>query len=238
MRTPLIGMLPDIETVVDGELVMRRTYMNNGYIDAVLKSGGNPVILPFVDDEAILWESIQNLDGLIITGGRDVDPYTYREEPLLGLGNFCPERDLHDLRAIRKAVDFGLPIFGICRGMHILNVAFGGSLFQDIPTTTDSRLKHRHQTRGDIGVHTVRFVTGSRMERIFGSETRTNSYHHAAIKVLASGFEATGFASDGIIEAIESRDHNLVYGVQWHPEMMFVSTSSQLDLFRLVVHRS
>jgi putative glutamine amidotransferase len=235
MRVPIIGLLPEIETIPGSFPPSTRTYVNTDYLDSVLRCGGNPTILPFVRDPALLEALLRTVDGLLVTGGRDVDPLLYGEAPIPQLGPVRAERDRHDLDAIRLARSLHLPVFGICRGLQVLNVAFGGTLHQDIGVAGGPAAVHTHPATEAPATHRARFEPDSLMERIFGSEAEVNSYHHQSIKGLAPFFRATGFADDGTIEAIEARNGEPLFAVQWHPERMVDASESQSELFRAFV---
>ncbi|MBU6428977.1 MAG: gamma-glutamyl-gamma-aminobutyrate hydrolase family protein [Cyanobacteria bacterium REEB65] len=162
----------------------------------------------------------KDFDGLLFAGGRDVDPLEYGESPATPTLDIDPERDAYELPLVRAAVTLGVPTFGICRGMQILNVALGGALFQDIPTQHLAATEHR-----EGAFHDVEIASGSHLCRLAGSNRiETNSWHHQAIKLtdgLAPALRGTAVAPDGILEACEGRREDLpgyVVAVQWHPE--------------------
>jgi putative glutamine amidotransferase len=179
---------------------------------------------------------VGGIDGLLLSGGSDLDPSYYGEEPLPELGTTIPERDAFEVAILEHALERGMPVFGICRGLQVLNVALGGTLYQDLTSQLgDGSIAHRQQMPKWQWTHEVEVKGGSEIARIMESaELRVNSYHHQAIKDLAGGLVAVAYASDGVIEAAESPNlskHWLV-GVQWHAEAMRdVEGSEHRNLF-------
>lgn len=201
------------------------------YVKAVIRAGGVPLVFPLTDCEELLSTMLERVDGVILTGGEDLDPLEwYGEEPLPQMGAVVPERDRFDITLIRLAVDKGVPLLGICRGAQALNVAFGGSLYQDIPSQVKgSKVKHGQRAPGYWGTHSITIKEGSLLHKQIGKKrVAINSFHHQAVKELAPGFEATAFAPDGVIEAIEKTGSSKVFGVQFHPEMF---TANGIDTF-------
>ncbi len=204
------------------------------YCGAVEAAGGLPIILPLSQDVAVLDGMFELLDGLLLPGGLDVDPVHYGEEPTRLLDDVDPLRDLTELHLARRALAEDLPTFGICRGEQLLNVAAGGSLYQDLHNDSGLKtLKHFQQTAEERPSHTVAVEPGTMLAEIVGGrDVRVNSYHHQAVKDLAPGFRITARAKDGIVEAIESLQHTYVLGVQWHPELQHGAADFNLALFR------
>jgi putative glutamine amidotransferase len=201
------------------------------YVESVIRAGGVPVVLPISHDPEILSRMLDGIDGLIMTGGEDIDPLKwFGEEPIPGQGQIVPERDSFDIALIRMAVERDLPLLGICRGHQLLNVAFGGTLYQDIPSQVKGSLvKHRQQAPRYYGTHTINIEKGSLLHKQIGLEkVAVNSYHHQAVKDIAPGFKVTARSADGIIEAIEKIGSKRVFGVQFHPEGF---TASNIDTF-------
>ena len=192
----------------------------NSYVDAVERGGGTPVILPptfQIDVEQLL----EVLDGLVLTGGVDVDPQLYGESPIPNLGKVDPKRDHFEMEITRKALSIGKPILAICRGHQVLNVALGGTLYQDVPSQVEGSIKHYAKTPLYYPSHSVEVKEGSRLHGMFGKEELgVNSFHHQAVKDLGEGLVARAWAPDGVIEAMELPGDAFVLGVQWHPERM------------------
>ncbi len=210
--------------------------LNLTYSRGVEKAGGLPVVLPLTTDKETLSETLLRLDGLLLTGGPDLDPSFFGEEPWPKLGGISPDRDAMEIYLAKQALSRDLPLFGICRGIQTLNVAAGGSLIQDISTAVKEPLKHRQDAPRWHGSHSVTVVTGSRLAAILGTDSlRVNTFHHQSVKELAEGLVAVAHAPDGVIEAIESTRHRFAIGVQWHPEGMWERHSVQLRLFSALV---
>ena len=192
----------------------------NSYIDAIERAGGTPVILPptFTIDVKQLLEVV---DGLVLTGGGDVDPQMYGEDPIPNMGSIDPKRDHFELEITRRALGIGKPVLAICRGHQVLNVAAGGTLYQDIPSQIKGSIKHRGKAPVYYPSHNVRVQEGSKLHGMFEkAELGVNSFHHQAVKDLGEGLVATAWAPDGVIEAMELSRETFVLGVQWHPERM------------------
>lgn len=201
------------------------------YVTSVLRAGGVPVILPMNTDAAVLEKMINSIDALILTGGEDLDPLkNYGEEPLRALEEFVPERDEFDIALIKLAVKRGIPVLGVCRGMQVMNVAFGGTLYQDIPSQlSGSYVKHRQDVAGKYCTHTIIMENGSVLAGLLGvNKIAVNSVHHQSIKDVAPGFKITARALDGVYEAMEMEGKPQVFGVQFHPEG---PTSAGIDTF-------
>lgn len=237
--TPIIGITAtlkeDVETVAErplGKFV--RTDFD--YVDGVAGAGGVPVVLPPVGDEGTAEAVVSSLDGLLLSGGSDLDPGYYGESPVPELGPTIPERDAFEMALVGVALRRGMPVFGICRGMQVLNVALGGTLFQDLPSQMDHLvlLGHRQETPKWQPTHEVEVDGGSQVAGIMGTgELKVNSYHHQAIKDLASGLVAVAHAPDGVVEAVEWRDlsQRWLVGVQWHAEAMRDAAPQHSSLF-------
>ncbi len=192
------------------------------YVAGVAQAGGIPMVLPPLPGTAE--EVAGNIDGLLLCGGSDLDPAYYGEKPIPELGMTLPERDSFEMALVEQALERGVPVFGICRGLQVLNVALGGTLYQDLPSQLHPDLiAHRQQMPKWQWTHEVEAEGGSEIVKIMGTDDlRVNSYHHQAIKDLAEPLTAIAYASDGVIEAIESRDltKRWIVGVQWHAEAM------------------
>jgi putative glutamine amidotransferase len=205
------------------------------YVDGVAQAGGAPVVLPPVMDARAADSVVEGLDGLLLSGGSDLHPSYYGEEPIPELDVTIPERDELEMALLESALHRGIPIFGICRGLQVLNVAFDGTLYQDLPSQVDQDLlKHRQTTPKWQATHEIEVHGDTGIAGIMGGGTiKVNSYHHQAIKDLAGDFVVSAKSSDGIVEAIEYRDlsERWIVAVQWHAEAMRQSGSEHRSLF-------
>lgn len=211
------------------------------YIQSIVKAGGTPIIIPAVTDGKVLRNIVSNLDGLVLIGGADVNPLWYEEEPREKLEEVDPVRDLYELKLIKMATDQNIPVLGICRGLQLLNVAFGGTLYQDIPSQRgDHSVKHRQDLPSSYGSHRVFVDANSQLASILGKDTlAVNSLHHQAIKELAPIFKATAYAPDSIIEAIDAYPNRSIMGVQWHPEALtYGGDTTMLRIFRHLIGKA
>lgn len=190
-------------------------------VRAITQFGGVPIVLPNLEMDGIE-EIASTIDGLLLTGGGDIDPTLFGEEPLPGLGNIVPERDRFEVALIQKMLKLNKPILGICRGAQIMSIAMGGDMYQDIYSQRDgSLLQHDQQAPNWHGSHFVEVTEGSLLRKIVGVDKfKVNSYHHQALRNMPDGFIVSGVASDGVIESFESTKHTFVMGVQWHPESL------------------
>jgi len=209
---PLIGI-----TATNGS----RTSLSNAYWQAVEDAGGIPVIIPVSDDAAMLVQLLERLDGILLSGGGDVAPEFFGEMPHQAMGQVDSMRDRCELAILRLTQKSGVPVLGICRGVQMINVAYGGTLWQDLPAQYSDSIAHRQHERGNIGTHTITINRGSRLSEALQADSyAVNTFHHQAVKDVASGFTATAHTADGAVEAIEAADGRPVWGVQFHPEIM------------------
>ena len=206
------------------------------YINAIEHVGGTPILLPLVRQDSCIADFLSMIDGLLLSGGVDVDPFFYGEEPKPKMGRIDVSRDYVESWLITRAIEMNLPILGICRGIQMLNVAAGGTLYQDLSMSSNPVLKHRQMAPGSHATHTIHVREGSRlMDILKHSKFRVNSFHHQAVKDAAPGFVVTASTRDGIIEAIEDTRHDFVVGVQFHPELMWENTPPIMTLFATFV---
>lgn len=193
------------------------------YIRCLEAVGAAPVIVPLLRDEEALRTIYTALDGLMLAGGDDVDPALYGETPHPKLGDVDPERDRVELLLLRWALEDDLPVLGICRGIQVLNVAAGGTLYQDIRAQCPWAARHNYyRTRPrDYRAHEVRIERGSRLFHLMKTpRAAVNSTHHQAVRDVAPDLVVSARAEDGLIEGIEWPDRLFVVGVQWHPEAL------------------
>lgn len=232
MMKPVIG----VTSSYHDEQTLQVSYHN---MDSVTRSGGVPLVLPNLVDVDQIETLLLKVDGLLITGGGDIDPTLFGEEPHPELGIIHPDRDRFEVSLIRKAMAKQVPILAICRGCQIVNIAAGGGMIQDIYTQCPGELlQHRQRAPRSHGSHYIDLEEGSLLHQITGkAHYKVNSFHHQALDSrMAEGFRVTARSSDGIIEAFESDNHAFLIGVQWHPENMTASSDEpSLRLFEAFV---
>lgn len=200
--------------------------------DLLYQAGMLAVIIPLTHPDDAK-EYMDQVDALILAGGVDVDPILYNEEPLAEIGVVEPKRDSFEIALIEEAWKQGKAILGICRGLQILNVAFGGSLYQDLSYYSKLKINHQQKTPVEYPTHSIKIAEGSILEEALSNESYINSYHHQAIKNLAEPFKAIAWSHDGVIEAFESKDSpSYVLALQWHPENLWKNRPENLDIFK------
>ena len=189
--------------------------INQDYLNAIIRAGAAPVLLPLTEDEHAQITLLTRLDGLLLSGGADVAPALYGEETRPCCG------EIFEISIVQKALKIGLPVLGICRGLQVMNVAMGGTLYQDIATQLPGAIKHPCYDTPRDKVHEVTVTEHSKLHRISGT-TRigVNSRHHQGVKKLGNGLVATAYSEDGLIEAFECPAEKFVMAVQWHPESL------------------
>ena len=232
-------MEPTIGIVVCG-FTGNRQFVTNPYIQAVRYSKGLPVILPLVRSDRVLDRYVGLCDGFLFCGGGDITPLLFGEEPKKGNGKTSITVDLFQIRLMKKILEKGKPVFAICRGMQILSVACGGSIWQDMKLIPGGNvLDHMQQSasRSDIS-HRIRTERDSRLRQYIGSVLYVNSFHHQSVNAPGKDMLVSARAQDGAIEAIELSGHPFAIGVQWHPECMYRSSPEMRALFHEFVSHS
>ncbi len=238
-KKPIIGMSTALINDKDkGFSGSERVYVNRDFVNAVIKAGGVPMLIALNTDKEVIKAQMEVIDGLIITGGNDVFPLNYGEEPHRLLQKTRPERDEFDFELIKYAKEKKIPILGVCRGMQIMNVYAGGTLYQDLSLIEGETLRHVQKEDRFVKTHSVDIEEGSLLSTIYPDEIMVNSYHHQAIKDVAGEYEVISRAKDGIVEAIEHKDYPFLLGVQWHPEMLSVRCDEAVKIFKLLIDSS
>ena len=235
---PVIGITPTPTTYKASHGTFHRYALTRNYADAVAAAGGLPLILPYQTDAVD--QLIGMLDGILLSGGADLHPRHYGDGEIHPTTYDIDEgRDAFELALTSAALAAGRPIFGICRGIQTLNVALGGSLYQDIADQVGTSVEHRQQERGIAASepgHSVAIASGSVLDEAIGStELAVNSFHHQSIRDLAADLEVIATSDDGVIEAVQHRTAPGIFAVQWHPELMFHAQPTHLALFRHLV---
>lgn len=232
MTKPFIGITCDyMMSEKEISLGQERYFVSKDFIDAVIDSGGVPVLIPILNSEEDMLRIMDTLDGIILSGGFDVNPIFYGEEPTKHVGFTYTPRDLCELFIVKAAIEKDMPILGVSRGQQIMTVAFGGNLYQDISDNEASYVNHfQRASITDIG-HYVNIVPGTRLHKIFDTDrVLVNSFHHQAAKEVPKNFKVTAISADGIIEAIEHVSKPIM-AVQWHPEIMIRKHPVMLKIF-------
>ncbi len=220
---PVIGVTTQTQEAIPNELP-KCWIMGQRYVGVLTSFGAVPWLIPLLDDEATLRAIYERLDGVFLPGGADIDPSSYGEEKITGCGRTDPARDRTEIALARWAAEDGKPVLAVCRGEQILNVAAGGTLYQDLSAHREGSIKHDYFpveggfTR-EFRSHSVRVSSGTRLSELVGDENvEVNSMHHQGIKELAPTLVASAIAPDGVIEGVESASGHFMIGVQWHPE--------------------
>lgn len=238
-RLPVIGIAGELITeTIPPVIGFQYEYTRNNYARAIELSGGIPCYLPVTSSPDVAREQIRLCDGMLIPGGLDVNPLIYNEQPLPLLEATIPRTDRFQLTLIDEALKLGIPILGSCRGNQILNVAFGGTLYQDVSYATPNPLQHSQLTQLDNPAHSITIFEDTILYDLFGRNLDVNTFHHQSINQVGEGLKVTAVAPDGIIEGIQLVDHRFVVGVQWHPEMLIDAESTMLPLFKRFIKAS
>jgi len=231
MTRPLIG----ITSYLDKTRPLAYCALKESYVEAVKTAGGIPVILPVVDPE-MAGALLERIDGLLFSGGGDIAPWLFGQEPAPGIGAWDTRRDAFELALCREAWERHIPMLGICRGCQVMNVALGGSLIQDIGRTVADALLHDSAVPPEELAHEIELADGSRAERLFGTRRlRVNSFHHQAVDRPAPVLEITGRSADGVVEALEAKDGRFAVALQFHPEGLFLRYPEFLAPFAALV---
>ena len=214
--------------------------INTNYSKAIISSGGLPIILPITNNKKILNELLIKCNGLLFTGGPDLDAVHYNENNLEYSGEISPIRDFEELYLAKKCLKINKPILGICRGIQVINIAAKGNIYQDIYKELPNKIliKHYQTAPKWYATHDIFIQKQSKLFECFLLESiKVNSFHHQSIKDVAPFFNITAIAPDGIIEAIEHTSHVFAVGVQWHIEHMYKKDASSLSLFQLFIEK-
>ncbi|MGE0439265.1 MAG: gamma-glutamyl-gamma-aminobutyrate hydrolase family protein [Gemmatimonadales bacterium] len=241
---PVIGVTTQTLQAIDGipEGLPHSVVMNQRYYISVTLVGAAPLLIPLLDDEPEALRAVyERCDGLLIPGGVDMNPTCFGEEPHPKLGRIDPARDRVELLLTEWAIEDKMPLLGLCRGLQVINVHLGGTLYQDLESQFESALKHdyfpNYGFERDHLAHEVTLTRGSRLQHLLEMDRiQVNSMHHQGLKTLASALAPTAVAPDGLIEAAEGTDpEHFLVGVQWHPEVFELTDPHTRHLFRSFV---
>ncbi len=229
---PLIGITTSFNNSKN------RANLSEKYYNAIERAGGLPLAIPPLRDKAALKALAERLDGVILSGGPDIDPSYFQEMPHPQLGNICPRRDEAEIFIAGEIIRLSKPLLGICRGMQVMNVVMGGNLYQDISSEIKDPLKHIQDAPRWHKSHEIEIIEEeSLLFKIIGQRRiKVNSFHHQAVKKPAADYKITALAPDGVIEAIESRQRGIFWiGVQWHPEEL-IDDPAHMRLFQFMIN--
>ena len=232
-QRPIIGITANIS---DGNVSLFP-----GYFKSIYEAGGIPLVIPPSEDLSILPNLLDSLDGILLSGGADINPLFLGEDPVRELHNINPYRDRQEMMIVKMAADRQIPILGICRGIQIMTAALGGTLYQDIYSQAEGKLiKHSQDLDRSYASHTVNIEEGSLLAEVMGRTVLpVNSFHHQAVKEPAPGFKVCARSNDGIIEAVESTEYKSMLGVQWHPECFILNGDTlMMPLFEWLIKES
>ena len=225
MTRPIIGITVDIEN--DGFLSSPHSYFSS-----VEKSGGLPLIIPFLENDDTIDRLVALCDGFLFSGGNDIAPERYGENKIEQCGEIAPLRDELEFKLLDKLLKTEKPILAVCRGAQLINVAFGGTLIQDIPTESPSSVSHRQTEPKFSHSHSVNVKEGTPLfDLVKKTRIPANSFHHQAIKTLADGLQVMATADDGVIEAVWHTEKRYIRAYQWHPERLFDIDQNSVAIF-------
>ena len=232
MKKPIIGVIP----LWDEQ--RKSLWMLPGYPDGIRETGGLPVILPLEGEAEDLLRLYALCDGLLLTGGQDVDPALYGAPASPLCGERCPKRDRLEPLLFRRAMEDDKPVLGICRGIQLMNVLLGGTLYQDLPAQLSGCAEHHMAPPYDRTYHAVNLETGGLLRSLLGvGSMDVNSCHHQGIRTVASPLRVEATAPDGLVEAVSCPGRRFLLGVQWHPEFSFRTDPFSTAIFRVFVDR-
>lgn len=231
-KKPVIALTPYYNTETD------EPYMRPAYLKAIRAVGGLPIILPLDLTKEDMEQLMNSCDAVLFTGGPDIHPFFFGEDTQAHCGNVCLKRDNLEFALLEIAMKHQKPILGVCRGAQMLNVGLGGNIYQDIPSQFPQEfpIAHAQPFKYEIPSHKVKVISGTLLASITQTPSiSVNSMHHQAVRNVAPGLIASGFAAGGLIECIEKPDYPFFLGVQWHPEYLWEEDAAMKRLFQMFV---
>lgn len=232
---PVIGVCPLVD------YGRQSLWMLPGYFEGIEQAGGLPLMLPLTRDEDALEQALTMCDGLLLTGGQDVSPELYDcpEDSRGAVGEVSDARDAQERVLLKLAMQWDLPVLGICRGIQIMNVALGGTLWQDLPTQHDEGVEHCGKAPHGVATHNVEVLKNTPLAYCVGTgELEVNSYHHQALREVAPELQVMAISEDGLVEAVCHPEMRFMWAVQWHPELSFKTDASSRAIFETFVGAS
>lgn len=233
MKRPKIGVISLYDKEKDS------LWMLPGYTSGIEAAGGLPVVLPLTENAGVLDQYCEELDGFLFTGGQDVNPAFYRAQPEAACGEICSMRDEMERYLILRLLSVDKPMLGICRGLQMMNVVLGGTLYQDIPTQIKTDVCHYQSRPYDAMCHQVDIMPGSWLFDCLQQDSiEVNSIHHQGIQTPSPYLSVSATAPDGLVEAVEVKGASFAVAVQWHPEYLYNTDSNSRILFENFVERA
>ena len=230
MKRPIIGVTPHYDAANN------RICIACNYFEAIINSGGIPMLLPLNTEKETLTYAANVCDGFLFSGGPDIDPFRFGEETLKGCGEVLKQRDEMEELIFHQAMDDLKPILGICRGIQVLNVFLGGTLYQDIPLHFPTELCHFQKSNKTVLSHSVIIEKNTLLYDILNKDTiLVNSFHHQGIKDVAPTLKTAGWSKDGLVEGVYLPNHPFFLGIQWHPEHLYQVSEDASKLFKAFI---
>lgn len=224
MKKPIIGLTPSVDEEKHTQLVQP------GYLESVQLAGGIGILLPLTESDEDIARYMELCDGFLFVGGPDIEPWRYGQETLEVCGAQSPKRDALEIRLMQAALAADKPILGVCRGLQMLNVVLGGTLYQDLPSQLSDEVPHRMEEPYNREVHPIEVLEGTPLAAL-SPLNGVNTRHHQAVRELAPGLQAMAKAPDGVIEAAWMPEKKFVWAVQWHPEAFWEQEGANRELF-------
>lgn len=230
MKKPMIAIVPLYDEYKESY------WMLPGYMKGIEKAGGLPFMLPLTTDQQAIQQIVNIFDGFLFTGGQDISPLLYQEEPLSECGIPCYKRDQMEVELLKAVVHQDKPALGICRGIQLFNVVYGGTLYQDLPSQRPTNVEHHQTPPYDQPIHQVSLIKNMPLYQLLETDKLlVNSYHHQAIKDLSPYFQVMAYSEDYLIEGIYYPCKKMIWAIQWHPEFLYHKDKNSQKIFKALV---